>query len=219
MTIKRLNLEGLAPQIKQFRGEQYFDQLLRAGWIFELQKRGERHPTLEIIKGIRTNCDELIENQNAQTPISGAGLNRVSMVEVIEQIADPFWWVGFFVLNILLLKFVSLMVAISLTFLVLATVAFFRAFRRASHFDKDKKDLQVLKKREAELRKLIEGAVEEMSTRPFVITYPHLKILFQPITLPVQSVRRWDQHMLKLAHQNTESLFIDLSDKIPPFEG
>lgn len=218
MTIKRLNIDGIKPQTKNFRGEQYFDQMLKAGWIFEFEKLNI-HPTLEIINKIRRNCEALIENQNAQSPIIGAKSKRVSLSEIVEQLTDPFWWLGFFLLNTLFFQFVSFLVGFLLTFLVLGSVAFYRAFRHAYNSDKIKDDLSHLKNRESEIRKAIEEAVEKISTRPFIITHPHLKILFQPLSLPTQSERRWDEHMLKLAHQNTESLFIDLSDKISPFEG
>ena len=52
-------------------------------------------------------------------------------------------------------------------------------------------------------RQQIIAAADSLAQRPFLVTLPHSKILYQPIDLPPEQQREWDEYMLKLAHENT----------------
>ena len=215
MSIKRLNYTDLKPMHAKFKAEDYFNQLLRSGWLFELDSL-PKHPTLDNIAHIRAICDELSTIQDLQLPIQGAFGTRLSAAELIEEYKNPYWAIGFFVVYALLQSFLNIMISIPLAFSIVYGIAIFRALKQSAQKNQNRTDLSSLKKEEDRLRQEIIDTVQKLAQRPFLLTLPHSKILYQPIALSHEQHRQWDEHMLKLAHQSTKTHFYDLSDQISP---
>ena len=104
MSVKYLNHTDLVPMHTRFRAEDYFNQLLRSGWLFELDPLPE-HPILNTLSNIRVQCDELATIQDLQLPIQGAFGTRLSAADVIAEYKNPYWAIGFCVVYAILQSF------------------------------------------------------------------------------------------------------------------
>ena len=215
MSIKRLFHADLKPMHAKFRADDYFNHLLKSGWLFELKALPE-HPTLDTLTQIRALCDDLGTNQDLQLPIQGAFGTRLSAADVIAEYKNPYWALAFFVTYAILQSFLSIMVSIPLAFSIVYGIALFRAYQQIAQRSHNRHDLTALRTEEDALRQQIIAAADSLAQRPFLVTLPHSKILYQPIALPPEQQREWDEYMLKLAHENTTAKFYDLSEQITP---
>ena len=129
MSVKYLNHTDLVPMHTRFRAEDYFNQLLRSGWLFELDPLPE-HPILNTLSNIRVQCDELATIQDLQLPIQGAFGTRLSAADVIAEYKNPYWAIGFCVVYAILQSFLSIVVSLPLSLSIVYGIAIFRVIQQ-----------------------------------------------------------------------------------------
>ena len=61
------------------------------------------------------------------------------------------------------------------------------------------------------------SAAQSLAESPFLAILPHRQILFQPIVLPPEQQRYWDEYMLKLAGDTKAPSFFGLSEELSSF--
>ena len=214
MSVNHLNHTDLIPMTARFRANDYFNHLLRTGWIFELNAL-PKHPTVETLLALRNMCDELSQIQELQLPIRGAFGTRISATDIINKIKTPSWAIAFFVVFAILQSVLNLFISIPLSFSIVLGVTIVRIVKMSTTQNENRRHLTELKDEENRLRVQIINTAQSLKDSPFLLVLPHRRVLFQPIVLPPELQRQWDEDIFKMANESIAPCFIDLSAHIP----
>ena len=190
MSVNHLNHTDLIPMTARFRANDYFNHLLRTGWIFELNAL-PKHPTVETLLALRNMCDELSQIQEHQLPIRGAFGTRISATDIINKIKTPSWAIAFFVVFAILQSVLNLFISIPLSFSIVLGVTIVRIVKIVP-LKQNRRHLTELKDEENRLRVQILILHNLLKDSPFYSSY-HIEQSCFNRYLPPELQRQWDE--------------------------